>query len=89
MSVISKHFVVYSDTSTAMDYNLVRGDEQVYQKLEKLQYGLVISNIIMLIVALANFSICIWIRSKSTMFLELFILIILGLILISGNGFWK
>ena len=47
-----------------MDYNLVGGDEKAFQRLEKLQYGLLISNVIMLIVALANFSVCLWIRSN-------------------------
>ena len=64
VSVISKHFIAYCDTFKTMDYNLVRGDERAFQKLEKLQYGLLISNVIMLIVALANFSVCIWIRSN-------------------------
>jgi len=45
-----------------MDYNLVRGDEKLFQRLEKLQYGLFISNAILLLIALANFSVCIWIR---------------------------
>jgi len=62
VSVISKHFVAYCDTYSAMDYNLVRGDDRAYQKLEKLQYGLLFSNILLLIIALANFSVCIWIR---------------------------
>ena len=50
------------DREVKMDYNLVRGDEKLFQRLEKLQYGLFISNAILLLVALANFSVCIWIR---------------------------
>ena len=43
------------------DYNPVR-DSDVYTRLERFQYILFISNIILLIISLANFSICIWIR---------------------------
>ena len=50
------------DREVKMDYNLVRGDEKLFQRLEKLQYGLFISNAILLLIALANFSVCIWIR---------------------------
>ena len=45
-----------------LDYNLVRREEKVYSRLEKLQYGLLITNIILMLIALANFSVCIWIR---------------------------
>jgi len=36
--------------------------ETAHRRLENLQYVLFITNIIMLLVSLANFSICIWIR---------------------------
>ena len=48
-----------------MDYNAVRKNDMdhVYSRLESTQYFLFITNIVMLLVALANFSVCIWIRS--------------------------
>jgi len=47
-----------------MDYNAVRKNDMdhVYSRLESTQYFLFITNIVMLLVALANFSVCIWIR---------------------------
>ena len=47
-----------------MGYNTVRTDpdDKTFERQEKLQYILLISNCLLLIVALANFSICIWIR---------------------------
>ena len=47
-----------------MDYNAVRKDDMdsVYRRLEGTQYFLFITNIVMLLVSPANFSVCIWIR---------------------------
>ena len=47
-----------------MGYDTVRTDpdDKTFERQEKLQYILLISNCLLLIVALANFSICIWIR---------------------------
>lgn len=53
-----------------LDYNLVRREEKVYSRLEKLQYGLLITNIILMLIALANFSVCIWIRYLSSMWIK-------------------
>ena len=44
-----------------MGYDPVKSPD-VNSRLEKFQYILFISNILLLIIALANFSICIWIR---------------------------
>ena len=53
-----------------LDYNLVRREEKVYSRLEKLQYGLLITNIILMLIALANFSVCIWIRYLSSIYVD-------------------
>jgi len=46
-----------------MDYNHVRkGDDRLFERLERLQYGMMIANALLLIISLANFSVCIWIR---------------------------
>jgi len=47
-----------------MGYSSVSNTEMetAHRRLETLQYILFITNVIMLLVALANFSICIWIR---------------------------
>ena len=47
-----------------MGYNSLRNDDidSIYARVQKLQYTLFIINVGMLIIALANFSICIWIR---------------------------
>jgi len=45
-----------------MGYNSVRNDDYIDRRLESTQYMLFICNIIMLLVSLANFSICLWIR---------------------------
>lgn len=47
------------------EYDPVSNSE-VYSRLEKFQYILFISNLLLLVISLANFSICIWIRSKRT-----------------------
>ena len=49
-----------------MGYSSVRGGggelEGAYRRLESAQYFLFIINIVMLLVGLANFSVCMWIR---------------------------
>ena len=49
-----------------MGYSSVRGGggelECAYRRLESAQYFLFIINIVMLLVGLANFSVCMWIR---------------------------
>ena len=47
-----------------MGYSSVRGGELegAYRRLESAQYFLFIINIVMLLVGLANFSVCMWIR---------------------------
>ena len=40
--------------------------ETAHRRLESLQYILFITNVIMLLVAIANFSVCIWIRLRQT-----------------------
>ena len=75
-----------------LDYNLVRREEKVYSRLEKLQYGLLITNIILMLIALANFSVCIWIRYLIlSMWIKWILLtpLIWGLISTSGSGFWR
>ena len=43
------------------DYDPVRNSD-VNSRLERFQYILFISNLLLLVISLANFSICIWIR---------------------------
>lgn len=45
-----------------MGYDLVRGEDKLFKRLEQFQNGLLITNILLMIIALANFSVCIWIR---------------------------
>ena len=71
---LCEHYI-FSDQSiqlimSILDYNLVRREEKVYSRLEKLQYGLLITNIILMLIALANFSVCIWIRYLSSMWIK-------------------
>ena len=53
-------------SSSRMGYSSVRGGggelEGAYRRLESAQYFLFIINIVMLLVGLANFSVCMWIR---------------------------
>ena len=51
-------------SSSRMGYSSVRGGELegAYRRLESAQYFLFIINIVMLLVGLANFSVCMWIR---------------------------
>ena len=48
-----------------MGYRTVRGNDldSLYRRKEGTQYFLFITNIVMLLVGLANFCVCIWIRS--------------------------
>ena len=49
-----------------MGYRTVRGNDldSLYRRKEGTQYFLFITNIVMLLVGLANFCVCIWIRSE-------------------------
>ena len=51
-----------------MGYNSVRTDpiEKLFSRQERLQNILLLSSIILCLIALANFSICIWIRYVKT-----------------------
>ena len=75
-----------------MGYDLVRGEDKIFKRLEQFQYGLFITNIVLMLIALANFSVCIWVRylnlNKNVVFI-IEIRFIPGLILTSGNGCWK
>ena len=45
-----------------MGYDLVRGEDKLFKRLDQFQNGLLITNILLMIIALANFSVCIWVR---------------------------
>ena len=45
-----------------MGYDLVRGEDKDLKRLNQFQNGLLITNILLMIIALANFSVCIWVR---------------------------
>ena len=49
-----------------MGYKTVRNNDldSLYRRKEGTQYFLFIANIVMLLVGLANFCVCIWIRSR-------------------------
>ena len=50
-----------------MGYDLVRGEDKLLKRLNQFQNGLLITNILLMIIALANFSVCIWVRYKKHM----------------------
>ena len=74
-----------------MGYDLVRGEDKLFKRLDQFQNGLLITNILLMIIALANFSVCIWVRYKKHLHLvtSMSFLLISGLTLTSGNGSWK
>ena len=53
-----------------MGYDLVRGEDKLLKRLDQFQNGLLITNILLMIIALANFSVCIWVRYTGTWGLE-------------------
>lgn len=61
---VVKIFLEENYANKKMGYNSVRKDDldSVYRRLESSQNALLIINVVMLLIGLANFSICIWIR---------------------------
>ena len=75
-----------------MGYDLVRGEDKLFKRLEQFQNGLLITNILLMIIALANFSVCIWVRYQKLpqfWYSNVIHLFISGLTLTSGNGSLK